>query len=71
MGRLRGGGRSWVRLPGVTKTVFVARSTSGRRIKFFLFGLGALLPAGSLIWALLAWHGSSVVRSARRGREGP
>ena len=70
MDRLRKGGRVRVRLPQATTAMFVARSRSGRQIKVFLFGLGVLLPAGSLIWALLALHGNAVGRAMRR-QKGP
>lgn len=51
------------RLPQATESIFTARSPLGRSIKIFLFGVGVILPLGSLIWALLYWHGCSVRRS--------
>jgi hypothetical protein len=45
------------RLPQATGLIFAARSSTGRSIKIFLFGVGAVLPLGSLIWAMLFWHG--------------
>lgn len=51
----------WVRmLPQATGLMFAARSSAGRSIKIFLFGVGAVMPLGSLIWALLFWHGSLI-----------
>lgn len=53
----------WVRrLPLATGTLFAARSPWGRSFKIFLFGVGVVLPLGSLIWALLYWHGRGVCR---------
>ena len=50
---------TWMRqLPRATGMMFAARSSTGRSVKIFLFGVGAVLPLGSLIWALLFWHGS-------------
>lgn len=55
---------SWVRqLPKATEFIFAARSRGGRSIKIFLFGIGVVLPLGSLIWALLFWHGNVIGRS--------
>lgn len=50
------------RLPQATGLIFAARSSTGRSIKIFLFGVGAVLPLGSLIWAMLFWHGHGVRR---------
>jgi hypothetical protein len=51
----------WLRrLPEATATMFAARSPWGRSVKIALFGVGVILPLGSVIWALLFWHGSSV-----------
>lgn len=50
------------RLPQATEAIFTARSSLGRSIKIILFGVGAILPLGSLIWALLYWHGCGVRR---------
>lgn len=49
--------RDWT--PGL---MFASRSSFGRPVKIFLFGLGVLLPLGSVIWALLLWHGNGVRR---------
>ena len=48
------------RMPDATDVMFAARSPWGRSIKIFLFGIGVLMPLGSLIWALLFWHGYGV-----------
>lgn len=53
------------RLPQATGLLFAARTSAGRSLKIALFGIGVVLPLGSLIWALLFWHGS-VLRSSRR-----
>ncbi len=53
----------WIlRLPQATGMLFAARTPLGRSIKIFLFGLGAVLPLGLLIWVLLFWHGGCVTR---------
>lgn len=53
----------WIRtLPKATAMLFSARTSLGRSIKIFLFGLGAVLPLGSLIWLLLFWHGGCINR---------
>lgn len=57
-----------VKLPGLYPAsgfMFAARSPLGRSVKIFLFGLGVVLPLGSLIWALLLWHGSVVAIPAK------
>lgn len=52
---------AWVRqIPQATGLMFAARSPLGRSIKIFFFGVGVVLPLGSLIWALLFWHGNSI-----------
>jgi hypothetical protein len=54
---------TWVRrLPQATGFMFAARSRWGRSFKIFLFGVGVILPLGSLIWVLLFWHGNGLVR---------
>jgi len=54
---------TWVsRLPQATGAMFAARSPVGRSVKIFLFGVGAVLPLGSVIWALLYWHGNGLGR---------
>jgi hypothetical protein len=53
----------WMRqLPQATGMMFAARSSFGRSIKIGLFGIGVVLPLGSLIWALLFWHGNGIRR---------
>lgn len=42
---------------GKMRMMVVARTPVGRALKVFLFIVGAVLPLGSLIWALLLWHG--------------
>jgi hypothetical protein len=54
---------NWMRqLPRATGMMFAARSSLGRSVKIGLFGVGVVLPLGSLIWALLFWHGNGVRR---------
>ena len=49
---------TWARrLPQATGIMFTARSRLGRSCKIILFAVGVVLPLGSLIWALLFWHG--------------
>jgi hypothetical protein len=43
--------------------LFSARTPLGRSTKIALFGLGVVLPLGSVIWVLLLSHGAR----ARRG----
>lgn len=51
----------WVRrLPAATGLMFAARSRLGRSVKIFFFGVGVVLPLGSLIWVALFWHGNGV-----------
>lgn len=57
-----------VKVPGLaqgTEDMFAARSPMGRSIKVFLFSVGVVLPLGSLIWALLLWHGSLAGRPVK------
>jgi len=62
--RLRGFAH-WIRaLPQATGLLFAARTPLGRSLKISLFGLGIILPLGSLIWALLFWHGTCISRVA-------
>lgn len=49
-------------LPQATGMMFAARSTWGRSVKMGLFGVGVVLPLGSLIWLLLFWHGNGLAR---------
>lgn len=59
---------TWVRrLPQATAFMFAARSRLGRSLKIFLFGVGVVLPLGSLIWVLLFWHGNGVLRPSAVG----
>lgn len=52
---------TWMRqLPQATGFMFAARSPLGRSTKIFLFGVGVVMPLGSLIWMLLFWHGNSI-----------
>ena len=52
---------SWIRqLPSATETLFAARTPLGRYVKTLLFGVGVILPFGSLIWALLLIHGTRI-----------
>lgn len=52
---------AWARRqPLATGPMFVARSPVIRSLKMFLFGVGVVLPLGSLIWAALYWHGNRV-----------
>ncbi len=61
----------WVRrLPQATGFMFAARTPLGRSLKIFLFGVGVVLPLGSLIWVVLFWHGSSAVRPECSGMNG-
>jgi hypothetical protein len=47
-------------LPQATGMMFAARSTWGRSVKIGLFGVGVVLPLGSLIWLVLFWHGNGL-----------
>ena len=47
-------------LPQATGMMFAARSTWGRSVKMGLFGVGVVLPLGSLIWLVLFWHGNGL-----------
>lgn len=44
--------------------LFSARTPLGRSTKIVLFGIGAVLPLGSVIWVLLLSHGLRVKRAA-------
>jgi hypothetical protein len=44
--------------------LFSARTPLGRSTKIVLFGLGAVLPLGSVIWALLLSHGLRAKRGS-------
>jgi hypothetical protein len=45
--------------------LFSARTPLGRSTKIVLFGLGAVLPLGSFIWALLLSHGLRARRASQ------
>ncbi len=61
----------WVRrLPQSTGLMFTARSPLGRSVKIFLFGVGVVLPLGSLIWVVLFWHGNGIARFRRTEGDG-
>ena len=49
-------------LPQATGMMFAAHSSWGRSVKMVLFGIGVVLPLGSLIWMLLFWHGNGVCK---------
>ncbi|MBS1144359.1 MAG: hypothetical protein H6R14_1765 [Proteobacteria bacterium] len=51
-------------LPQATGMMFAARSTWGRSFKIGLFGVGVVLPLGSLIWLMLFWHGTGLDRKS-------
>jgi len=51
---------------GVGRAVLYSRSRAGRSMKLSLFVVGAVLPLGSLIWALLVWHGDRAMRRSER-----
>lgn len=53
-----------VHLPQMTEVLFAARTRPGRYVKTLLFGVGVVLPLGSLIWALLFMHGSRISERA-------
>jgi hypothetical protein len=44
--------------------LFSARTPLGRSTKIVLFGLGAVLPLGTVIWALLLSHGLRAQRAS-------
>ena len=57
---------TWARrLPQATGIMFTARSRLGRSCKIILYGVGVVLPLGSLIWALLFWHGRLAIAAIR------
>ncbi|AXS80169.1 hypothetical protein HYN24_09130 [Dechloromonas sp. HYN0024] len=58
--------RKWlVQLPQATNFLFAARTPLGRSAKIFLFGVGVILPLGSLIWVALYLHGNGILASER------
>ncbi|MFT3960844.1 hypothetical protein [Propionivibrio sp.] len=44
--------------------LFFARTPLGRSTKMVLFGIGAVLPLGTVIWVLLLSHGLRVKRAS-------
>ena len=59
------GYRKWgEKLSQTQGTLFTARTPLGRSTKIVLFGLGAVLPLGSVIWALLLSHGLRARRAS-------
>jgi hypothetical protein len=44
--------------------LFSARTPLGRSTKIVLFGIGAVLPLGTVIWALLLSHGLRAQRAS-------
>jgi hypothetical protein len=44
--------------------LFSARTPLGRSTKIALFGLGAVLPLGSVIWVLLLSYGARAKRGS-------
>jgi hypothetical protein len=46
------------------RTLFSARTPLGRSTKIVLFGIGAVLPLGTVIWALLLSHGLRAKRGS-------
>ena len=64
LGRRCSGG--FLRLLRLRGAMFAARSSPGRYCKLALFGLGVILPLGSLIWAALAWHGLPLIAPVAR-----
>ncbi|GHU19120.1 hypothetical protein FACS189475_05760 [Betaproteobacteria bacterium] len=44
--------------------LFSARTPLGRSTKIVLFGVGAVLPLGTVIWALLLSHGLRAQRAS-------
>lgn len=44
--------------------LFSARTPLGRSTKMVLFGIGAVVPLGSVIWVLLLSHGMRVKRAS-------
>jgi hypothetical protein len=57
------GYKYWGRKLTQNGALFSARTPLGRSTKIVLFGLGAVLPLGSVIWALLLSHGLRAERA--------
>jgi hypothetical protein len=56
---------SWgEKLAQTRRALFCARTPLGRSTKIVLFGLGTVLPFGSIIWALLLSHGLRAKRGS-------
>jgi hypothetical protein len=59
------GHTSWgERLTQNQSALFSARTPLGRSTKIVLFGIGAVLPLGTVIWALLLSHGLRAQRAS-------
>lgn len=59
------GYRKWgEKLSETQGNLFSARTPLGRSTKILLFGIGAVLPLGSVIWALLLSHGARARRAS-------
>jgi hypothetical protein len=61
--RLRGH-VNWEKLIQTQGALFSARTSLGRSTKIVLFGIGAVLPLGMVIWALLLSHGLRAKRGS-------
>jgi hypothetical protein len=53
----RSGGKLGKKLAAAPGALFAARTPLGRSTKIVLFGLGAVVPFGSIIWALMLARG--------------
>jgi hypothetical protein len=62
--RLRGHANWREKLIRTQRALFSARTPLGRSTKIALFGLGAVLPLGTVIWALLLSHGLRTERDS-------
>jgi hypothetical protein len=62
--RLRGHMNWGEKLIQTQGALFSARTPLGRSTKIVLFGIGAVLPLGTLIWALLLSHGLRAQRDS-------
>lgn len=61
--------KGWLKkLPQATHFMFAARTSPGRSVKIFLFGIGLILPLGSLIWVVLYFHGNALLASGHLAR---
>lgn len=57
-------------VPEASKHMFVAGSPPERWVKMALFFVGIFLPLGSIIWAVLIWHGVRTGRTERTNEGG-